>query len=113
MSPPSSGSSRSPTAPGPPSSPSRQAWWARQDDNSSEPWAWLRFLIGPLVLVGLAASHAADWPLYLILLVVLTLEWPFCIQLTERVEIYLPVGWTSAAAAYAVGLPILPLVWLS
>src|SRR6185436_2235074 len=80
---------------------------------SSEPFAWLRFLIGPLVVVGLLAADPAEWRLYLVVLVVLTLAWPFCIQLTEGVEIYLPVNWTAAAAAYAIGLPILPLVWLS
>jgi signal transduction histidine kinase len=59
------------------------------------------------------AADPAAWRLYLVVLVVLTLAWPFCIQLTEGVEIYLPVGWAAAAAAYAIGLPILPLVWLS
>src|SRR6185295_19652199 len=113
MSPPSSESSRFPTAPAPPSLPSARAWWARKDDPSGEPFAWLRFLIAPLVVAGAFAADPADWRLYLVVLIVLTLAWPFCIQLTEGVEIYLPVGWAAAAAAYAIGLPILPLVWLS
>jgi signal transduction histidine kinase len=65
------------------------------------------------VLIGLAFCDPGAWPVYLVVLVALTLEWPFCIQLTEGVEIYLPVAWTSAAAAYALGLPVLPLAWLS
>lgn len=64
-------------------------------------------------MAGALAFDPAAWRLYLVVLVVLTLAWPFCIQLTEGVEIYLPVGWAAAAAAYAIGLPILPLVWLS
>jgi signal transduction histidine kinase len=59
------------------------------------------------------AADPAAWRLYLVILVVLTLAWPFYIQLTEDVEVYLPVNWEASAAAYALGLPILPLVWLS
>jgi signal transduction histidine kinase len=55
----------------------------------------------------------AAWPLYLTMLAVLTFEWPLHIQLAEEVEIYLPVTWTGAAAAYVLGPPILPVFWLS
>jgi signal transduction histidine kinase len=44
---------------------------------------------------------------------VLTLEWPFCIRLTEGVELYMPVMWTSAAAAYVLGPAILPVFWVA
>jgi signal transduction histidine kinase len=44
---------------------------------------------------------------------VLALERPFCIQLTQGVEIYLPLMWTSAAAAYVIGPAILPVFWLA
>jgi signal transduction histidine kinase len=47
------------------------------------------------------------------MLAVLTLEWPFCIQLAENVEVYFPVTWTSAAAAYVLGLPVVFFVWVS
>ncbi len=93
--------------------PSGQGWWTRRKDPAIEPFAWLRFLTIPLVVTGLLRCDPAAWQLYVIVLVVLTLEWPFCIELTEGVEIYLPVTWTAAAAAYALGLPVLPLVWLS
>jgi signal transduction histidine kinase len=39
--------------------------------------------------------------------------WPFCIRLTEGVEIYLPVTWTSAAAAYVLGPAVLPVYWIA
>jgi signal transduction histidine kinase len=61
----------------------------------------------------MAWVDAAAWPFYLTVLLVLTLEWPFHIQLAEGVEIYLPAAWTSAAAAYLVGPPVLPIFWVS
>ncbi len=53
------------------------------------------------------------WPLYVVVLLLLVVEWPFCIRLTEDVEVYFAVRWTGAAAAYVVGPMILPLYWLS
>jgi len=53
----------------------------------------------------------AAWSRYLTVTLVLALEWPFCIRLTEGVEVYMPVMWTSAAAAYLLGPAILPLFW--
>ncbi|HJW69397.1 MAG TPA: hypothetical protein VJ829_08570, partial [Candidatus Binatia bacterium] len=54
----------------------------------------------------------AAWSRYLTVTLVLALEWPFCIQLTEGVEVYMPVMWTSAAAAYLLGPAILPVFWV-
>src|SRR5262245_43135654 len=113
MSPRSSASSKSPTGPAPPSSPSGRDSSKSRLDGEVEPFAWLRFLILPMVLAGTAAADPAAWPLYTVVLLVLTLEWPFCIQLAEGVEIYLPVTWSAAAAAYMLGLPSVPIVWLS
>ena len=78
-----------------------------------EPFAWLRFLHQPLAALGLLAIDRSGWPLYLSVLIVLTLEWPFHIQLVEDVEIYPSAEWTSAAAAYVLGAAILPIFWLS
>jgi signal transduction histidine kinase len=44
---------------------------------------------------------------------ILALEWPLCIRLTQGVEVYLPVMWTSAAAAYVLGPVILPVFWVA
>jgi signal transduction histidine kinase len=55
----------------------------------------------------------AAWSRYLTVTLVLALEWPFCIQLTEGVEVYMPVMWTSAAAAYLLGPAILPVFWVA
>src|SRR5262245_54581834 len=126
MSQPSSASSRSPTEPAPPSSPSKPAsstpepgagWFRRAfppaASPAGEPFAWLRFLHLPLAMVGLLGFRAADWPLYLTVLALLTVLWPFHIQLSKDVEIYLPASWTAAAAAYLLGPALLPVFWLS
>jgi len=78
-----------------------------------EPFAWLRFLHQPLAALGLLAVEPSAWPLYLSVLLVLTLEWPFHIQLVEDMEIYPSAEWTSAAAAYILGAALLPIFWLS
>jgi signal transduction histidine kinase len=78
-----------------------------------EPFAWLRFLHQPLAALGLLAIDPSAWPLYVSVLIVLTLEWPFHIQLVEDMEIYPSAEWTSAAAAYVLGAAILPIFWLS
>ena len=77
------------------------------------PFAWLRFLHQPLAALGLLAIDPASWPLYATVLVVLTLEWPFHIQLADDIESYPPAEWASASAAYVLGLVILPVFWLS
>lgn len=114
----SSASSRSRIAPAPPSWPSGWDWWRARlfppaAPPAGEPFAWLRFLHLPLALLGLPAIDPAAWSLYVTVVVVLTLAWPFCIRLAEDVEVYFPVTWTSAAAAYVVGLPTLPVFWVS
>src|SRR5262249_33543127 len=78
-----------------------------------EPFVWLRFLHQPLAAVGLLAVEPSAWPLYVSVLLVLTLEWPFHIQLVEDMEIYPSAEWTSAAAAYILGAALLPVFWLS
>ena len=40
-------------------------------------------------------------------------EWPFHLQLAEGIETYPPAEWTSASAAYVLGLAVLPIFWLS
>lgn len=57
--------------------------------------------------------RAEAWPTYVAVLAVLTLEWPFCIQIADGAEVYLSVVWTASAAAYVLGPPILPIFWLS
>src|SRR5262245_36138994 len=115
MSQPSSESSRSPIAPAPSCSPSERAQWIhmifppRRGERLAE---WLRH-VHLLAVVGLAWVTPGAWPLYLLVVAVLTVEWPFCIRLTDRVEIYLPVAWTSAAAAYLLGPVVLPVYWLA
>jgi signal transduction histidine kinase len=98
--------------------PSKPASWIRRwfppaAPPAGEPFAWLRFLHLPIALVGLAWSDPHAWPLYVAVLITLSLIWPFHIQLTEGVEIYLPETWTSAAAAYLLGPGLLPVFWLS
>jgi signal transduction histidine kinase len=56
---------------------------------------------------------SSDWTLSLIVMGLLSLVWPFHIDLTEDVEIYLPGMWTSAAAAYILGPAVLPVYWMS
>jgi signal transduction histidine kinase len=126
MSQPSSASSRSPTEPAPPSSPSRPAsstpdsgsgWFRRAFPPAAppagEPFAWLRFLHAPVAVVGLFGLQPAEWPFYLTVLALLTVLWPFHIELSKDVEIYQPASWTAAAAAYLLGLGLLPVFWLS
>src|SRR5262249_16853199 len=76
-------------------------------------FAWLRFLHQPLAAAGLLAIDPSAWPLYLTVLIVLTCEWPFHLQLAEGIEIYPPAEWTSASAAYVLGFAVLPVFWLS
>ncbi len=75
--------------------------------------AWLRHLHQPLAAAGLLAIDPAAWPIYLTVLVVLTLEWPLHIQLADDLEIYPPAEWTAASAAYVLGFALLPIFWLS
>jgi signal transduction histidine kinase len=75
--------------------------------------SWLRWAHIPLAAVGLVWLDPALWAVYAVVMLVLTVERPFCIQLTQGVEIYLPLMWTSAAAAYAIGPAILPVFWLA
>jgi len=86
---------------------------ARHARSASQAFAWLRFLHQPLAAVGLLAVDPAAWPLYLTVLIVVTCEWPFHLQLAEGIEIYPPAEWTSASAAYVLGLAVLPVFWLS
>jgi signal transduction histidine kinase len=76
------------------------------------PFAWLHHLHPLLALAGLYWLEPGQWPVYLLVFVVLTLEWPFCIRLAHDLEVYFPVTWTSAAAAYVLGPAILPVYWL-
>jgi signal transduction histidine kinase len=76
-------------------------------------WAWLRFLHQPLAAVGLLAIDPGAWPVYVTVLAVLTVEWPFHLELADDLEIYPPAEWTAASAAYLVGLAVLPVFWLS
>ena len=77
------------------------------------PFAWLHYLHPLLGLVGLYWVVPSDWPVYLLVFVVLAIEWPFCIHLADDVEVYFPVMWTSAAAAYLLGPVVLPLYWFA
>jgi len=77
------------------------------------PFAWLRRLHPLLALGGLFWFDASQWPIYLLLVVVLAVEWPFCIHLADDVEVYFPVAWTAAAAAYLLGPVILPIYWIA
>jgi signal transduction histidine kinase len=65
-----------------------------------------------LALIGLYWFEPSQWPLYLLVMAVLIVEWPFCIRLADGVEMYFPVMWTGAAAAYVLGPMILPVYWL-
>ena len=77
------------------------------------PFAWLHHLHPLLALAGLYWFDSAAWPLYLLVFTILAIEWPFCIRLADDVEVYFPVEWTSAAAAYVLGPMILPLYWIA
>jgi signal transduction histidine kinase len=80
---------------------------------AAQRFAWLRFLHQPLAAVGLLAIEPSAWPVYLTVLVVLALEWPFHIQLADDLETYPPAEWTAASAAYVIGFALLPIFWLS
>src|SRR5262245_44831926 len=80
---------------------------------AGQPFSWLRFLHQPLAAAGLLAIDPSAWPLYLTVLIILTCEWPFHLQLAEGIEIYPPAEWTSASAAYVLGFAVLPVFWLS
>jgi signal transduction histidine kinase len=102
----------------PPSSPSKPASWKDRihppgAPNTDAPFAWLRHLHQPLALAGLYWFDPSQWQLYLLVLVVLVVEWPFCIRLADGVEMYFPVMWTAAGAAYLLGPMILPVYWLA
>src|SRR5262249_55015379 len=118
MSPQSFGSSRSPTGHEQRCSRSRRASLIRKlfpppPPRPREPFAWLRFPHPPPAPLGLLGVEPSAWPLYVSVLLVLTLEWPFHIQLVEDMEIYPSAEWTSAAAAYILGAALLPIFWLS
>jgi len=76
---------------------------------------WLRWLHLPLAIAGLPWLELDQWPRYLLVVSLLTLEWPFCIRLTLDADVYMymPVMWTSAAAAYALGPAVLPVFWVA
>ena len=76
---------------------------------------WLRWLHLPLALLGLPWLELDQWPRYALVVSLLALEWPFCIRLTLDADVYMymPVMWTSAAAAYALGPAILPVFWVA
>jgi signal transduction histidine kinase len=77
------------------------------------PFAWLRRLHPVLALAGLWWFDPSQWATYVLVLIVLAVEWPFCIHLADDVEVYFPVAWTSAAAAYLLGPVILPIYWIA
>src|SRR5262249_47089304 len=110
---PSSASSRSPIARAQPSSPSVRASWTDRAAPPGVPASWLRWLHVPLAAAGLPWVDAAAWPAYLTVLLVLALERPFCIRLTEGVGVDMPGRWTSAAAGCPLGPAILPICWLA
>jgi len=89
------------------------ASWTDRAAPPGAPASWLRWLHVPLAAAGLPWVDVAAWPAYLTVLLVLALERPFCIRLTEGVEVYMPVMWTSAAAAYLLGPAILPIFWVA
>jgi len=66
-----------------------------------------------LGVAGLYWVVPGDWAVYLLVLAVLSAEWPFCIRLADDVEVYFPVMWTSAAAAYVLGAAVLPIYWIA
>src|SRR4030095_6272155 len=106
-------SSRSPTAPARRASASAPISWPARVAPPGVPSSWLRWVHIPLAVAGLFWIDPALWPSYVLVTAVLALERPFCIQLTPGVEIYLPLLWTSAAAAYVIGPAILPVFWLA
>src|SRR5262249_48670346 len=114
---PSSASSRSPIARAQPSSPSVRASWTDRAAPPGVPASWLRWLHVPLAAAGLPSVVAASRAPSLTGLPVLPPLRPvclrFCIGLREGVEVYMPVMWTSAAAAYLLGPAILPIFWLA
>jgi signal transduction histidine kinase len=102
----------------PPSSPSKRASWSHRvhppgAPTRDAPFAWIRHLHIVLALIGLAWFDPAQWPLYLLVLVLLSVEWPFCIRLADDVEVYFPVMWTAAGAAYILGPVVLAVYWIA
>jgi signal transduction histidine kinase len=102
----------------PPSSPSKRASWSHRvhppgAPTRDAPFAWIRHLHIVLALIGLAWFDPARWPLYLLVLVLLSVEWPFCIRLADDVEVYFPVMWTAAGAAYILGPVVLAVYWIA
>ncbi len=90
-----------------------RASWTARIAPPGVPFSWLRWAHIPLAAGGLFWVEPAEWPTYLLVTIVLALEWPFCIRLTQGVEVYMPVMWTSAAAAYVLGPAILPAFWVA
>jgi signal transduction histidine kinase len=66
-----------------------------------------------LAVLGLEWVEPAHWSLYLLVLALLTVEWPFCIRLADDVEVYFPVMWTAAGAAYLLGPAVLAVYWIA
>ena len=66
-----------------------------------------------MVLLGLVAGDFSNWPLVLSALTVVVLVWPLHIPLLRGVEIYLAVQWVGGAAAYLMGVAVLPVFWLA
>src|SRR5262249_22478467 len=111
-------SSRCPIARVPPFSRSKRVSWSHRihppgAPMRDAPFAWLRHLHQPLALAGLYWLDPSRWAVYLLVTIVMTVEWPFCIRLADDVEVYFPVMWTGAAAASLLGPVILPLYWVA
>jgi len=66
-----------------------------------------------LALAGLAWFEPSAWPLYLLLLGLVTVERPFYFELGDSVQLYLPVTWTIAAGAYLAGPATMPVFWVA
>lgn len=62
---------------------------------------------------GLWWLEPSAWPLYLLLLALVTVERPFYFQLGNGVQLYLPVTWTIAAGAYLAGPAMMPVFWIA
>lgn len=78
-----------------------------------QPPPWYRYAHIPLAVVGLIGLSHDGLTFALLTTAVLAIEWPLCLGLAEGVEAYLPVAWTSAAAAYLLGIAILPVYWVA
>ena len=84
-------SSRSPTAPARPSSQSAQVSWIARLFPPHVGYCWQRWAHIPLAVIGLWWAEPDAWPRYLVVTAILVLEWPFCIRLTQGVEVYMAV----------------------